>query len=204
VIFTVDQGVLAGEHRIKRGKNRPYEEAIGVPLLIRGPGVVPGAELEAPVANADVAPTILELAGAAVPAQLWRPIDGASLAPVLAGGPQLGQRVIPIEGRGNTAKARAGFKVRSYVGVRTSRYAYTQYRRASFATEAEGAAAPIGAGRVTDLELYDLLRDPFELRSVDADPAYAEARRALARLTARLEHCSGAACVVAAGVPGPS
>ena len=42
LIFLTDQGVMAGEHRIKRGKNRPYEEAIGIPLLIRGPGVLPG------------------------------------------------------------------------------------------------------------------------------------------------------------------
>ena len=42
LVFLADQGVMAGEHRIKRGKNLPYEEAIGIPLLIRGPGIVPG------------------------------------------------------------------------------------------------------------------------------------------------------------------
>jgi N-acetylglucosamine-6-sulfatase len=204
LIFTADHGVLAGEHRIKRGKNRPYEEAISTPLLISGPGVAPGLEVAAPVVNADLAPTVLALAQASVPPELARPIDGVSLAPVLAGAPPDDGRVIPIEGRGNTAEARHGFKVRSYVGVRTARYAYTEYRRATFATIEEGIAAPIGAGRVTDRELYDLRGDPFELRSRDRDPAYADARRALAALTARLEQCSGDACAVSESVPGPA
>jgi arylsulfatase A-like enzyme len=204
LLFTADQGVLAGEHRIKRGKNRPYEEPISTPLLIRGPGVAPGAVIDAPVANADLAPTVLSLAQATVPPELARPIDGVSLAPVLAGAPADPGRVIPIEGRNNTARAHDGFKVRSYVGVRTARYAYTEYRRAAFSTYDAGVAAPIGAGRVTDRELYDLQRDPFELENRARDPAYADARGALAGLTARLETCSGDACAVTASVPGPT
>ena len=49
LVFLTDQGVMAGEHRIKRGKNRPYEEAIRIPLLIRGPGIAAGSEVDAPV-----------------------------------------------------------------------------------------------------------------------------------------------------------
>lgn len=203
LIFTADHGVLAGEHRIKRGKNRPYEEAINTPLLIRGPGVGPGASIDAPVVNADLAPTILSLAQATVPVELARPIDGVSLAPALAGAALPPDRVIPIEGRGNTAASRDGFKVRSYVGVRTSRYAYTEYRRASFATMQEGIAAPIGSGRVTDTELYDLRRDPFELRSMDRSRSYSDARHVLAQLVDQLQSCSASGCDVTARVPGP-
>ncbi len=204
LIFTADHGVLAGEHRIKRGKNRPYEEVISTPLLIRGPGVLPGLEVAAPVVNADLAPTVLGLAQASMPPELARPLDGLSLASTLAGAKPQDARVIPIEGRGNTAEARSGFKVRSYVGVRTSRYAYTEYRRASFATYDEGIAAPIGAGRVTDRELYDLRLDPFQLQNRARDPAYADARRVLSRLTARLEQCVGDACAAYSVVPGPT
>jgi arylsulfatase A-like enzyme len=199
IVFTADQGVLAGEHRIKRGKNRPYEEVTNTPLLIRGPGVAPGAKISPPVANADLAPTILDLTGATVPPELARTIDGVSQLPVLSGtvAPDA-ERVIPIEGRGNAAKARKGFKVRSYVGVRTARYAYTEYRRASFETMKQAVEAPIGAGRVTDVELYDLGRDPYELRSLQAAPAYASTRRRLAALTARLQACAGVDCAVRA------
>ena len=204
VVFTADHGVLAGEHRITRGKNRPYEEAITTPLLIRGPGVEPGVEIAAPVANADLAPTVLELAQAGMPDELARPIDGHSLAPMLAGSPPDPGRVIPIEGRGNTAEARRGFKVRSYVGVRTDRYSYVEYRRAAVDSMQAGIAAPIGAGRITDRELYDLRLDPFQLRNVARDRAYAQARSELAALTARLETCTGGACVVSEAVTGPS
>jgi arylsulfatase A-like enzyme len=203
IAFTADHGVLGGEHRIKRGKNRPYEESISIPLLIRGPGIARNATVSAPVANADLAPTLLDYAGATVPSELSRPIDGVSLAPVLAGAGDDARRVIPIEGRSNTARARRGFKVRSYVGVRTARYAYTEYRRASYDTMREGVAAPIGAGRVTDVELYDLRRDPFELENAAARPVYRAARRELARLTAQLEQCSAEDCFVRARVPVP-
>ena len=42
VVFTSDNGYHHGEHRIKSGKEKPYEESIRMPLLIRGPGVQAG------------------------------------------------------------------------------------------------------------------------------------------------------------------
>jgi arylsulfatase A-like enzyme len=204
LIFLTDQGVMAGEHRIKRGKNRPYEEAIDIPLLIRGPGVVPGTVIDAPVANADLAPTILAFAGASIPAALARPIDGSSLAVPLAGGPADPARAILIEGRDNVSQAQHGYKVRSYVGVRSERYAYFEYRRANYGSKSDGEEAPIGAGRTTERELYDLARDPYELRNLARDRRYGAARAQLAGLVGRLEHCSGAACVVNATVSGPA
>lgn len=204
LVFLTDQGVMSGEHRIKRGKNRPYEEAIDIPLLIAGPSILPGQTIDAPVVNADIAPTLLNLAGATIPPELDRPLDGTSLAAVLAGAePNVGRAVL-IEGRDGVNRAKRGFKVRSYVGVRTSRYAYFEYRRASYPTRGAGIRAPIGAGRTTERELYDLGRDPYELRSRASSPAYSAARRQLATLVARLERCSGPECVLAAQVPGPT
>ncbi len=63
VIFYSDNGFLMGEHGF-RGKSIYYEEAMAVPLLIRGPGFTPGTTVTAPVQNIDIAPTIAELAGA--------------------------------------------------------------------------------------------------------------------------------------------
>ena len=62
VIFTSDNGYMHGEHRIRAEKVQPYEEAIKVPLVIRGPGVPAGRRITDPVANVDLAPTILDLA----------------------------------------------------------------------------------------------------------------------------------------------
>jgi arylsulfatase A-like enzyme len=204
LIFLTDQGVMSGEHRIKRGKNRPYEEAIGIPLLIRGPGVFRGGVIDAPVANADVAPTVLDLAGATVPPNLARPIDGTSLRAQLGGAPADPNRVIPIEGRDNTERSRHGYKVISYVGVRTSRYAYFEYHRANLKTRQAGIEAPIGAGRRTEREFYDLVRDPYELRNLARDPRYRFARNELSLLAARLERCEGADCLVGEEISAPT
>src|SRR5207248_586000 len=39
VIYTSDNGLQQGEHRLKGGKQQPYEESLRVPLVIRGPGI---------------------------------------------------------------------------------------------------------------------------------------------------------------------
>ena len=92
--------------------------------------------------------------------------------------------MVPIEGRDNVSGSRRGYKVRSYVGVRTARYAYFEYRRANYETRSQGASAAIGAGRTTEVELYDLVRDPYELRNLAREPRYGAARAQLAGLTA--------------------
>jgi arylsulfatase A-like enzyme len=204
IAFLPDQGVMGGEHRIKRGKNVPYEEAIRIPLLMRGPGIAPGTVIDAPVANADLAPTILDLAGVTPPPELSRPVDGTSQRPALAGALADPGRAILIEGRDNTAKSRHGYKVRSYVGVRTARYAYFEHRRASYGALAQGIAAPIGAGRTVERELYDLARDPNQLRNAIRDERYRAAKAELAVLTEALERCSGPSCAVTAAVPAPA
>ena len=186
------------------GKNRPYEEAIRVPLMISGPNIPAGVTPKGPVANTDLAPTLLDLAQTGVPPDLARPIDGASQVAALRNGVTDVGRVVLLEGRDNVARSKHGSKARSYVGVRTDRYAYVEHHRASASSKNAAIALPIGAGPTTDIELYDLQRDPYELESRHRDRSYAAARRVLARLTADLEDCAGAECVVSASVPGPT
>ena len=83
IVFTSDNGWHAGEHRLTAGKWTAYEEDIGVPLIVRGPGVPEGRSLDHLVLNNDLAPTIAELAGAEPPEF----VDGRSLAPLLAPDP---------------------------------------------------------------------------------------------------------------------
>jgi arylsulfatase A-like enzyme len=82
IVFTSDHGYHLGEHRIVGGKGTPYEEAIQVPLVVRGPDV-PATNTPALASTIDLAPTIAAWAGAEVPEF----VDGRSLAPVLAAGP---------------------------------------------------------------------------------------------------------------------
>jgi len=79
VIFTSDNGYLAGEHRVPKGKGLLYEEAVRVPLYWRGPGVSGGSAFHGPVSNIDVTAAMVELAGATA----GRILDGRSIAPLL-------------------------------------------------------------------------------------------------------------------------
>ena len=76
IVFTSDNGLLMGQHRAVGRKANAYEESIGIPLIVRGPGV-PAGRTDAFALNIDLAPTLLELAGAPVPESL----DGRSLVP---------------------------------------------------------------------------------------------------------------------------
>jgi N-acetylglucosamine-6-sulfatase len=77
LIFTSDNGVFQGEHRIAGGKNRLYEEASRMPLMIRGGGFAAGIVRTQVVGNIDLASTIASYAGA-VPTITQ---DGISLRP---------------------------------------------------------------------------------------------------------------------------
>jgi N-acetylglucosamine-6-sulfatase len=83
LVFTSDNGVLWGEHRLEK-KGFVYEESIRAPLVIRYDRLVSGPLSEDSIAlNIDLAPTLAELAGVA-PATA---VDGRSLVPVLDGSP---------------------------------------------------------------------------------------------------------------------
>ncbi len=80
VFFTSDNGLLMGQHRAVARKGNAYEESIGIPLIVRGPGV-PAGKTDAFALTIDLAPTLLELAGVPLPDN----IDGRSLVPFLRG-----------------------------------------------------------------------------------------------------------------------
>lgn len=204
VIFTSDNGYMHGEHRIRAEKVQPYEEALKVPLVIRGPAIPAGRTIEAPVANVDLAPTILELAEAGEPPPaLARPIDGRSLASYTYGRGDP-DRAILIESKRPPRLTAAGtYEAPSWVGVRTHRYTYVEHYRAEVPTLEEGFGLPIGSGTLSDTELYDLDLDPRELQSHHADPSYAPARESLADALGQLRTCSGAACKLDVSVPPP-
>lgn len=81
IIFMADNGWFYGEHR--RGDKRlAYEESIRVPFAMRYPAKVEaGKRIDGLVANIDIGPTILELAGAPIP----NTVQGESFVPVMEG-----------------------------------------------------------------------------------------------------------------------
>jgi N-acetylglucosamine-6-sulfatase len=191
ILFTSDNGYMQGEHRVPSGKMLPYEPSTRVPLLLRGPGLPQGAASRALVANVDLAPTILDLAGA----QPGKLLDGRSLMP-LARRPGLrtrrpilhetgGQRYLPLSelDAGALPSTR---EVMSYQAVRTERYLYVRYR--------SGVR-----------ELYDMKRDPAQLESRHRDMRYRAIQKRLDGMLRRLIRCRGGACRrVAGALPEPA
>ncbi|HKI54561.1 MAG TPA: sulfatase [Anaerolineales bacterium] len=82
VLFISDNGKFWGEHRIT-SKNGIYDEASRVPFAVRYPALVPTPYIdeEHVVANIDIAPTVLDLAGIPIPDSM----DGLSLVSLLSG-----------------------------------------------------------------------------------------------------------------------
>jgi arylsulfatase A-like enzyme len=80
VMYSADNGWYLGDLGLY-DKRFMYEPGLRVPLLARGPGIRRGIEPAQFVANIDLAPTFLDLAGLDVPD--W--MQGRSLAPLLRG-----------------------------------------------------------------------------------------------------------------------
>lgn len=79
VFYMGDNGFSFGEHGLI-DKRQAYEESMRVPLLVMGAAVAPSIkEISENVQNIDIAPTILDIAGADIPAQF----DGQSFKPLL-------------------------------------------------------------------------------------------------------------------------
>ena len=110
IVFTADNGFMHGEHRIPAGKTVVYEPSIRVPLILRGPGVARNVHRREPVANIDLAPTILDAANA----RPGRVQDGVSLLPLAADGLlRLGRDVLLETG--------------GYSAIRTPRFVYAEH-----------------------------------------------------------------------------
>jgi arylsulfatase A-like enzyme len=163
LVYTSDNGWYQGQHRIPDEKILPYEPAVRVPLLIRGPGVTPGRTVSALVANVDLAPTIVAVAGATP----RRTMDGRSLLPLLQG-----QSFWPTPRHVLVEDSRRGGAATVFWSIRQGQYVYTEY--------ANG-----------DRELYDLDQDSAQVASRHAERTYAGVRSSLAQRLAAMKTCRG-------------
>ena len=150
VIYSSDQGFYLGEHGWY-DKRWMFEESLTMPFLIRWPGVVKaGTRSKAMIQNIDYAPTFMDVAGVEIP----REIQGRSLVPLLKS-----EGKAPDDWRDSIFYNYTGEAVHSvaaHQGVRTKDYKLFYLPRTN------------------EWQLFDLNKDPQEMRSVHEDPDYAE------------------------------
>jgi len=146
VIYCSDQGFYLGEHGWF-DKRWMFEESMRMPLLMRWPGrIVPGTRYGQMVQNIDYAPTLLEACGV----QSRVEMHGSSLLPVIDEG------AVPHDDLYYHYYADGGHGVPKHDGVRTQRFKLVHFYS------------------VGEFNLFDLEKDPHEMRSVHNDPAYTD------------------------------
>lgn len=154
IVLTSDNGFFFGEHGLTTERRLPYEESIRNPLLVRYPRRVSAGSRPAGLAlTVDLAPTLLELAGAPIGAH----IQGRSLVPLLT------STNLPAGWRESVLVEFYTYENpfphlldMDYRAVRTGRYKYIHWIKHP------------------DMdELYDLARDSLELRNLAGDSSLA-------------------------------
>jgi arylsulfatase A-like enzyme len=154
VIYTTDNGWYLGDLGLY-DKRFMYEPGLRTPLIARGPGIRQGITPPQFVANIDLAPTFLDLAGLPVPESM----QGRSLGPLLRGEPpadwrtSVYYRYYHSPGHHNT---------QAHYGVRTATHKLIYYWNKDA------------------YELFDLVSDPHEQRNLLFDPAEAASPRVAA------------------------
>jgi arylsulfatase A-like enzyme len=153
LLVTSDHGDMLGSQG-RRLKRTPWEESIRVPGILRYPRAGrPGRETAAIFSHVDMAPTLLSIAGLAVPPTM----QGSDLSAVILGTADAGppsaflQLFVPY---------RSDKVAEPWRGVRTETHLYARTEEGPWL-------------------LYDLRADPYEQRNLAADPAAAGVRAEL-------------------------
>jgi len=175
VVYTSDQGVFLGEHGLF-DKRFMYEESIRMPLIVRYPREIkPGSVNDDIVLNIDFAETFLDYAGLPVPVEM----QGRSLRPLLQGRTPMNWRTSMYY---RYWMHRPHFNVAAHYGIRTREYKLIFYY--GLPLDATGA---LPEPTPPEWELFDLQKDPQEMRNVYHDPAYADIAEQLKNELLRLK-----------------
>ncbi len=167
VIYMGDNGFCFGEHGLI-DKRTAYEASMRVPFLLRCPNYVKGGQVcDKVVANIDLAPTILEVAGLETPEHM----QGQSFWKLLTNGNQPWRTALLYE----YYWERNFPQTPTMHAIRTPDFKFIRYQ-----------------GIWDTDELYDIRNDPHETKNLIADPAHAKTVNQLRRqLFAELERTNG-------------
>jgi N-acetylglucosamine-6-sulfatase len=152
IVFMGDNGLLEGEHGMV-DKRTGHEPCLRIPLLVRYPGLGRGKVVEQQALTVDVAPSLLELCGAA-------PMDGIH-----------GKSWVKLAREGDPGWRKSWFYEYNY----EVQFPYTPNVRAVRTDEWKYIRYPHGDGQPDRhmAELYNLKSDPDERTNLVHEPLYA-------------------------------
>lgn len=159
IVYTADQGMMLGEHDYI-DKRWMFDESMRTPLIMHYPGVISTEQrTDAIVENVDLAPTLLDFAGAKVPAE----VQGRSFRTLCETGQE-------PAGWKQAAYYRywmhiAHHDVPAHLGIRTKQHKLIYHYGMDFRDRGKVRTPP-------GWELYDMQADPLELNNVYDDPKY--------------------------------
>jgi arylsulfatase len=195
VVFTADHGEMAGSHGLRQKANLVYDENFHVPLIIRHPdlGAQAGTTTPSMASAVDLAPTLLEIAGATPDevAEAHPGLKGRSLVPAFAGESVREGVLTAVESittldagfwrhfadpdapaKMMSGELRPNWEHRGFLrGYTDDRYSFGRYFAALEPNRPGTLDALYGKN---DVVLYDRVADPDEMTNLAADPANAE------------------------------
>lgn len=149
IFYLSDNGLTMGEHRFGFDKNCPYEECLKIPLIVYAPSRYEPRSDSSIIANIDLVPTIVELAGLPIP----NSINGNSFFQLLNDPATDWRDEILIEHwpTSEDEDDSLGALIPEYFGIRSAEWKYIEYSTG-------------------ERELYNLIQDPYELQNVANNP----------------------------------
>jgi N-acetylglucosamine-6-sulfatase len=167
IVFLGDNGYFFGEHGLGPERRFAYEEGIRSPFLVRyPPRIKAGSRYANLLICQDIAPTLIELAGGRPGPQ----IQGRSILPILKNPKAPWRKAVLAEYWAE--QAYPWLIGMTYKAIRTERYKLIHW---------------VNRGRAGELdELYDLEKDPYELKNLIRSGAHAAIRERLRRDLKRL------------------
>ena len=150
IVLTSDQGFYLGDHGFF-DKRFIYEESLRMPFMVKYPKKIKaGSVNEDIITNIDFAPTLLELAGISTTQKM----QGTSFVPVLEGNtPKDWQDAMYY----HYYEFPFWHHVQPHYGIRTQNYTLAHFYY-----------------NIDVWELYDLKKDPGQVKNIYKDPNYAE------------------------------
>ncbi|MGQ9732004.1 MAG: sulfatase family protein [Candidatus Zipacnadales bacterium] len=151
LVFTADHGDMLGSQGLQR-KQKPWDESIMVPFVLRYPRVVAGDQRSDVLINApDIMPTLLSLAGLPIPTS----VEGKDLSAAA-----LGQNLDAPSSAFIANPCPFIEPIPEWRGLRTTRYTYVRTRQGPWL-------------------LYDNTEDPYQLTNLVTDSARKAVRQEL-------------------------